>query len=362
MEAQVKGVTLYKKPFEFDPTLPHSTSLGVQQIPDATPIDPFEVTTPVTETKTSHTAEDSKDTKVAYREQGSHLDHDKEHNYTLSSATVNPSMGSRSSLHGFKAPSPARKSVSGKSVTPSNASVARPIMPAHTSSSSSASSLLSVSPSSSLRAKPRRLSSEEIINEMEKEQDAIVVRLLREIDQLKDENNRLRKNLTAVLNGDPQTPAPVTTGSVLPSQVSRRPSLNSNVSDGSFHGGVLGSAHNAPNINVTSNASSNSTSVLALTPNCTSPVPSRRPSSSAVPIDTLTPTLLLQRKRNSVPSPVPFTPKMNDEFPHLYSPLPAPSLANADFKPDAPEAGGYRRRRLSMKSSGSANKIPRSTK
>ncbi|CCK72349.1 Rts3p KNAG_0J02700 [Huiozyma naganishii CBS 8797] len=38
----------------------------------------------------------------------------------------------------------------------------------------------------------RRLSREEIINKMENEQDAIVVKLLREIEQLKQENNKLR--------------------------------------------------------------------------------------------------------------------------------------------------------------------------
>lgn len=36
---------------------------------------------------------------------------------------------------------------------------------------------------------------EEIINEMEKEQDAIVVRLLREIETLKEENSRLKNQL-----------------------------------------------------------------------------------------------------------------------------------------------------------------------
>ncbi|EJS43544.1 rts3p [Saccharomyces arboricola H-6] len=41
----------------------------------------------------------------------------------------------------------------------------------------------------------RRLSREEIINEMEKEQDAIVVRLLREIEGLKEENSRLKNQL-----------------------------------------------------------------------------------------------------------------------------------------------------------------------
>lgn len=41
----------------------------------------------------------------------------------------------------------------------------------------------------------RKLSCEEIINEMEKEQDAMVVRLLRELDRVKEENAHLRKQL-----------------------------------------------------------------------------------------------------------------------------------------------------------------------
>ncbi|SMN21846.1 similar to Saccharomyces cerevisiae YGR161C RTS3 Putative component of the protein phosphatase type 2A complex [Maudiozyma saulgeensis] len=40
-----------------------------------------------------------------------------------------------------------------------------------------------------------KLSCEEIINKMENEQDAIVVRLLREINYLKNENNKLRNKL-----------------------------------------------------------------------------------------------------------------------------------------------------------------------
>ncbi|QLL34327.1 hypothetical protein HG536_0G01860 [Torulaspora globosa] len=41
----------------------------------------------------------------------------------------------------------------------------------------------------------RKLSCEEIINEMEKEQDAMVVRLLREVERLREENVFLRKQL-----------------------------------------------------------------------------------------------------------------------------------------------------------------------
>lgn len=41
----------------------------------------------------------------------------------------------------------------------------------------------------------RKLSCEEIINEMEKEQDAVVVRLLRELERVKEENGQLRKHL-----------------------------------------------------------------------------------------------------------------------------------------------------------------------
>lgn len=44
-------------------------------------------------------------------------------------------------------------------------------------------------------AHQRKLSCEEIINEMEKEQDAMVVRLLRELERVKEENVFLRKQL-----------------------------------------------------------------------------------------------------------------------------------------------------------------------
>ncbi|CAI4062653.1 hypothetical protein SKDZ_07G4040 [Saccharomyces kudriavzevii ZP591] len=54
----------------------------------------------------------------------------------------------------------------------------------------------SSTPTSSSVAGQRRLSREEIINEMEKEQDAIVVRLLREIETLKEENSRLKNQLS----------------------------------------------------------------------------------------------------------------------------------------------------------------------
>lgn len=52
----------------------------------------------------------------------------------------------------------------------------------------------------------RRLSCEAIIDEMEKEQDASVVKLLREVDRLKAENSQLRKQLhsSSVANGSSQ--------------------------------------------------------------------------------------------------------------------------------------------------------------
>ncbi|AGO12892.1 AaceriADL362Cp [[Ashbya] aceris (nom. inval.)] len=43
---------------------------------------------------------------------------------------------------------------------------------------------------------------------MEKEQDAIVMRLLREIDILREENSRLRRNMGHLLNGEPLSPTP----------------------------------------------------------------------------------------------------------------------------------------------------------
>lgn len=48
----------------------------------------------------------------------------------------------------------------------------------------------------------RKLSCEEIINEMEKEQDAMVVRLLRELERVKEENVHLRKQLALGQNRD----------------------------------------------------------------------------------------------------------------------------------------------------------------
>lgn len=62
-----------------------------------------------------------------------------------------------------------------------------PISPAH--------QLLTVSNKAN---KVRRLSREEIINKMENEQDAIVIKLLREIDQLKRENNHLRSTINNI--------------------------------------------------------------------------------------------------------------------------------------------------------------------
>lgn len=239
--------------------------------------------------------------------------------YTLSSS--GSAMADKQ--HTFKAPSPAR--------TPG-----RPTRPTLNVQSSSSSSL------SSLRSRARRLSSEEIINEMENEQDAIVVRLLREIDQLKDENNRLRKNLCAVLNGDPQTPA----GPAL----SRRSSLNSCASNSSGSGS-LSSSH-----------AGTTPGVLAATPTASSPALSRRPSSSATPIDTLTPTLLLQRKRNSLSSSVPATPKNSEDFIDLYAPAPVSKFGAVDVSLDAPGSCGYRRRRSSMKSTEGSNKLQRSTR
>lgn len=53
----------------------------------------------------------------------------------------------------------------------------------------------SLSINSQFNTNNKKLSCEEIINKMENEQDAIVVRLLREINLLKNENNKLRNQL-----------------------------------------------------------------------------------------------------------------------------------------------------------------------
>ncbi|AQZ10311.1 RTS3 (YGR161C) [Zygosaccharomyces parabailii] len=52
----------------------------------------------------------------------------------------------------------------------------------------------------------RKLSCEEIIDEMEKEQDAAVVRLLREVEKLKAENLQLRKQLYSSSRSNIQCP------------------------------------------------------------------------------------------------------------------------------------------------------------
>ncbi|AMD21875.1 HFR020Wp [Eremothecium sinecaudum] len=57
-------------------------------------------------------------------------------------------------------------------------------------------------------AAPLRMSQEEIVDQMEKEQDAIVMRLLREIDTLREENSRLRRNMGHLLNGEPLSSTP----------------------------------------------------------------------------------------------------------------------------------------------------------
>lgn len=72
----------------------------------------------------------------------------------------------------------------------------------------------------------RRYSSEEIINQMEKEQDAIVMRLLKEIHVLRDENARLRRRSLNLSSGETSlhdSPQQVSTSSSL----SKVPSTNS---------------------------------------------------------------------------------------------------------------------------------------
>ncbi|SCU90243.1 LANO_0D08086g1_1 [Lachancea nothofagi CBS 11611] len=344
------GIALYKKPlFQFDMES-KSGNRRSRERAEIPLVDPIVATPDKISTETSEfTKEDSHYTHTSPALRDSRQD------MVGFKSRKQASSNSSSVGNAMPASKPAfSKSSSGSGGSTSGAT-SRPALAPHTLSSSSSSSLLSVSSASPYRANTRRLSSEEIINEMEKEQDAIVVRLLREIDQLKDENNRLRKNLGAVLNGDPQTPATAATNSTLP-QLSRRSSLNSNASSASIASN--NSSLSGANVNVNG---SNSTSVLALTPSGTSPAPSRRPSSSAAPIDTLTPTLLLQRKRNSIPSPNPLTPKKSDEFVHLYTPVPSSNLVKTDPAADLPGSCGYRRRRLSVKSSEGSNKIQRST-
>ncbi|CCF59908.1 hypothetical protein KAFR_0I01270 [Kazachstania africana CBS 2517] len=67
-------------------------------------------------------------------------------------------------------------------------------------SSSFSSNKTHLTPHSSVTTTQRRYSREEIINKMENEQDAIVVRLLREINDLKKERNMLRNQLSKFTN------------------------------------------------------------------------------------------------------------------------------------------------------------------
>lgn len=226
---------------------------------------------------------------------------------------------------GFKAPSPARMGrtmgISGPNPTPrkKRTSVVSPHQ---------------LSPTLK-HAQPRRLSSEEIINEMEKEQDAIVMRLLREIDQLREENSRLRKNLGAAYGGDPQ-PA-----------VSASLSRHSSISSGSSSVGSVSSGGTG----VSATRSLNSG---ALTP-----LSSRRPS-SATHIDTLTPTLLLQRKRNSLSSVSTVSSKKSDELSdYNLSSVNVPGH-HSDTSIDSNESCSNRRRRSSARSPDNSKKLQRS--
>lgn len=185
----------------------------------------------------------------------------------------------------------------------------------------------------------RRLSSEEIINQMEKEQDAMVMRLLKEIDLLREENVRLRRSLNQ---------------------------LSSNLHSSELCGSGSGSGSGTPLGPTFSGASrpgSTSSSLshqqlqqqqqqLLLVPGSSngSASVSRRPSSSSQLLDSLTPEL--QRKRNSVS-------KNEIDFMEGYSPtlrgvsgLSGPHLAgNIDAFPRRSSAAvcGSRRRRSSGK-------------
>ncbi|CDO95358.1 unnamed protein product [Kluyveromyces dobzhanskii CBS 2104] len=127
----------------------------------------------------------------------------------------------------------------------------------------------------------RRLSSEEIINQMEKEQDAMVMRLLKEIDLLREENVRLRRSLNQLSSNMHKSDH---SGSLDLGLLSRQNSTSSSSlsqlqlqSQQQPASGLLGVG------NVTTSSSTTD---------------SRRPSSSSQLLDSLTPEL--QRKRNSV--------------------------------------------------------------
>lgn len=189
----------------------------------------------------------------------------------------------------------------------------------------------------------RRLSSEEIINQMEKEQDAMVMRLLKEIDLLREENVRLRRSLN---------------------QLSSNLHSSELCGSGSGSGSVSGSGTPlGPTFSGASRPGSTSSSLshqqlqqqqqqLLLVPGSSngSASVSRRPSSSSQLLDSLTPEL--QRKRNSVT-------KNEIDFMEGYSPtlrgvsgLSGPHLAGSiDAFPRRSSAAvcGSRRRRSSGK-------------
>lgn len=128
----------------------------------------------------------------------------------------------------------------------------------------------------------RKLSCEEIINEMEKEQDAVVVRLLRELERLKEENMQLRKHMHQ-----------------------SRPFLSRNNSEKDMN--IMDDYESNYHYSLSESSSSPRNSLYV--PYQAAPPYARRPSpiginmtnaNSMVPIDTSLPTLSLQKKRGSI--------------------------------------------------------------
>lgn len=127
----------------------------------------------------------------------------------------------------------------------------------------------------------RKLSCEEIINEMEKEQDAVVVRLLRELERLKEENMQLRKHMHQ-----------------------GRPFLSRNNSEKDLN--LLDDYESNYHYSLSESSSSPRNSLYVPyqpTPHARRPSPigiNITNSNSMMPIDTSLPTLSLQKKRGSI--------------------------------------------------------------
>lgn len=151
----------------------------------------------------------------------------------------------------------------------------------HSLSTTLASTSLGLPKVGGTRASAPKLSCEEIINRMENEQDAIVVRLLREINALRSENSRLRNQLahshTPSHNQNHNHP----TAAATPRNRSRSNTLRSPVAVAVDEEAITDDEDGDMHLKV---ASTPSLTAAPMTPRSSfnsTPVHSRRPSSSS---------------------------------------------------------------------------------